>query len=332
MWFEQLTGFAEEDADQVCANLQLDGEYITTLNGRRMRHGRLTTPSLEELRGEAAPMIPADDRQSLSVVEVVANVQDLLIDGTNTNAVFMVASQFNLLEMPYPEVSPEDGISSYEHDLTQGPACAIACGAGTIYRNYYAMGGSAQTKMAQLDMLAELGVSLGNETGSLWSMCNGYALPTGAAALDAIAKTLRGASYAEHERLRGLLRVGIHSDTQVTLPGAGHLVTQLFCSALPVSYAPYNVKPWELFARLVLEAAYEATLCAAIINRERTGCNKVFLTILGGGAFGNKIEWIIDSMRIVLNKFKSARLDVFIVSFSKPDPHVRKLAAEFCFR
>ena len=39
-------------------------------------------------------------------------------------------------EMVSPSVSPEDGIDRYEGDHTQGPACAIACGAGTIYRNY----------------------------------------------------------------------------------------------------------------------------------------------------------------------------------------------------
>ncbi len=49
---------------------------------------------------------------------------------------FQVASQFNLLEMISPNVTPDDGIGIYENDPTQGPACAIACGAGTIYRNY----------------------------------------------------------------------------------------------------------------------------------------------------------------------------------------------------
>jgi len=29
------------------------------------------------------------------------------------------------------------GVTRYQHDHTQGPACAIACGAATIYRNYF---------------------------------------------------------------------------------------------------------------------------------------------------------------------------------------------------
>ena len=40
------------------------------------------------------------------------------------------------MEIISPSVTPEAGIDGYETDRPQGPACAIACGAGTIYRNY----------------------------------------------------------------------------------------------------------------------------------------------------------------------------------------------------
>jgi hypothetical protein len=42
------------------------------------------------------------------------------------------------------------------------------------------------------------------------------------------------------------------------------------------------------FAVLVLEGACEATLWAAAVNAHRAGSNVVFLTLLGGGAFGNE--------------------------------------------
>ena len=47
----------------------------------------------------------------------------------NAGALFQVASQLNLLEMTGPEVTPEDGVTIYQDDRTQGPACAIAAGA-----------------------------------------------------------------------------------------------------------------------------------------------------------------------------------------------------------
>lgn len=56
----------------------------------------------------------------------------------------------------------------------------------------------------------------------------------------------------------------------------GHRVTQVFCSALPVSYGVRSPH-WEPLARLVLEACYEATLLAAA---ERPGA-PVLLTRVG---------------------------------------------------
>ena len=64
----------------------------------------------------------------------------------------------------------------------------------------------------------------------------------------------------------GRLRIGVQWDTEVTLDDAGHTVTQAFCSALPIAYADHHADRWEPFARLVLDAAYEATLAAAALN------------------------------------------------------------------
>lgn len=46
-------------------------------------------------------------------------------------SVSMVASQFNCLEFVNPNVVPEDGVTNYIYDHTQGPSCAMSCGAGT---------------------------------------------------------------------------------------------------------------------------------------------------------------------------------------------------------
>ena len=100
----------------------------------------------------------------------------------HAGALIQVASQFNALEMTGPEVTPEHGVTRYMHDRTQGPACAIAAGAATIYRNYFApvAGGVGQTAKRQLDGLAVLGQSLSEALGKpvddLWRMRNGYAL------------------------------------------------------------------------------------------------------------------------------------------------------------
>ena len=101
---------------------------------------------------------------------------------------------------------------------------------------------------------------------------------------------------AGRDELRSRLRIGVQYDTQVTLDGRTHRVTQAFCSALPVAYTRHPPVLWTPFAPLVLEAAYEATVCAAIDNAARTGNRRLFLTQLGGGAFGNETEWILGAI------------------------------------
>jgi hypothetical protein len=70
---------------------------------------------------------------------------------------------------------------------------------------------------------------------------------------------------------------------QVTLQDRTYEVYQVYCPALPVAYASHPPELWESFVRLVLEAAHEATLCAAVLNRCRSGNNALFLTRMGGG-------------------------------------------------
>ncbi len=326
-WFTRLTGVVESSADAVRAAIAVDGPWLVSrANGRRFRHGTLALPSLAALRATAAPA-PAG---RLRVREVVADVGTLHADPANAGAFFQVASQCNLLEMVGPQVSPEHGIGGYEHDRTQGPACAIAAGAGTIYRNYFVPVGDGigQTSTRQLDCLADLGTALGNDGHSRWRMQNGYVLPV-AGGLDAVAAQLRAADERERDSLRGLLRIGVHRDTEVTLHDAGHTVSQAFCSALPVAYARLQAAAWAEFARLVLEAAYEATLRAAADHAARTGGRTCYLTLLGGGAFGNPIDWITDAAARALELHRTADLDVVFVSFGVSRPEVRQLVSRF---
>lgn len=328
-WFQSLTGFSETTAGEVLKNLTVAGEMMTSrVNGRVMACGRLETPSLAELRQRVRQITAPGG--SISVREVVANVQELHTNPANAGALFQVASQFNLLEMASPSATPELGVGIYEYDHTQGPACAVACGAGTIYRNYFVpvKGQTGQSADNQIDCLADLGEALGNTDNRLWKMQNGYALASHSGLVE-ISKHLEDADEAELDELRSLLRIGLQWESEVTLRNAGHKVSQAYCSALPVAYSHQPAHLWEAFARLVLEAAYEATLCAAILNWQSTGNKRVYLTLLGGGAFGNDSGWILDALRRVLKRYQNWDLDVAIVSFGASKRYVRQLAGEF---
>jgi hypothetical protein len=129
--------------------------------------------------------------------------------------------------------------------------------------------------------------------------------------------------------LRDRLRVGLHRDVEVTAGDAGHRVSQVFCSALPVAYTSVPMTDWAPFATLVLEGAYEATLWAAVLNQAATGSPVVYLTHLGGGAFGNDRAWIDAALRGALSIISHLPLDIRIVSYSEPGDDVRRLAEEF---
>jgi hypothetical protein len=156
-----------------------------------------------------------------------------------------------------------------------------------------------------------------------------YALCT-ESGLASIARTLDAMSVAERDSLRDRVRVGLHSDVEVTGGIApGLLVSQVFCSALPVAYTRIPSNRWQPFATLVLEAAYEATVWAAVLNTHRTTSNVVYLTRVGGGAFGNETAWIDGSTRRALKIVAGTGLDVRLVSYGQPDRELVRLVGDF---
>jgi hypothetical protein len=332
-WFERITGFAETDYPRTQALLSVhDGALVSAHSATRWAVGTLETPTLAELRQRAAGLLSGHGRSRVSALAGDARALHALPE--NADALFQVASQFNLLEMTDPDVTPEDGVTRYIGDRTQGPACAIAAGAATIYRNYLAPvpglpGQRGQRADAQIDCIADLGQALGNHDGRLWRTCNGYVLPA-AAALAEIDRRLSTADPAGLDDLRGRLRIGLQWRADVTdLPQPGHRVSQALCSALPVAYAGHPNRAWAHFAALVLEATYEATLLAAAINRAEHGCSTVFLTRVGGGAFGNDTAWIDAAMRRALGMVVDAGLDVRLVAYRFVPDDLQRLADAF---
>ncbi len=315
MWFEQLTGFKEESPEYVRSNLRIEGnDFVSLGNSQRFSFGKLETLTLEELKKRCGKI--TDFNSKIQVEEIVADVQEFHSQKENSNALFQAASQFNLLEMVNPKITPEQGIDRYEFDYTQGPACAIACGAGTIYRNYFVEvnGQIGQSANNQIDCLGLIGEELKNEELNLWEMKNGYALINQNGLL-MINKKIAEFTEIERESLKEKLKTGIQWNTEVTISKTKHKVSQIYCSALPVAYSQIESFYWEYFARLILEATYESTLYTGLLNMEYNNSPKVFLTLVGGGAFGNEEYWILESMQKAIRKFKNVPLDIKIVSY-----------------
>ena len=70
---------------------------------------------------------------------------------------------------------------------------------------------------------------------------------------------------------------------------------------------------WQAFARLVLEATYEAVLQAAASR----GTPIVLLTQVGGGVFGNDHRWIRDAIARALDSVANRAVDIRIVHIGR---------------
>jgi hypothetical protein len=325
VWFETLTGFEETDGAGVIARIREDGPFLESIaNGRRMRRGDFSVVTLTELRHRRDDGTPITHVGETTISEVIADVRELHADPSAAGATFQVASQFNMLEMISPDVTPEAGVDLYELDATQGPACAIACGAGTIHRNYFVPFDAGdqlvrgQTADRQLDGFADLAAALELAV----TMRNGYAFLT-SDQLELAGEKLNGLSEPQRDELAGRLGVGVQADSEVTWRDAGHNVTQVFCSALPIAYAGGRLRQWEPLARLVLDAAYEATFAVAVRSAARTGNRTLYLTLLGAGAFGNPVAWVVEALQRSLRLHRAAGLDVRVVSYRRPQQALR---------
>jgi len=308
-WFEDLFGFPEGSYAETQARFRLEGETLVALapgGERRFGAGAFATPTLASLRRRMPA--PAGGRPDVHH-EIVGDALETHALPTSEGALFQVASQLNCLEFADPRAVPEDGITRYAFDPTQGPACALAAPAATVVRNYLVpVGGQlGQTRHRQIDNLAGVKAALG-DVGTAVEVRNGYTFST-PRGLRAVGEAL---AFADRDALLGELRVGVQTNVEVTFAHrfqraiSPHRVDQVFCSALSCRYTSESLALWRPLATLVLDGAYEATLRQAAIGGNR----RVWLTFLGGGAFGNAKPWIGAAIGRALRLMEGHALDV----------------------
>lgn len=344
LWFQRDFGFFEEEYHETQLKFKYDGNLLISSEkeDRSFIAGRFETPSLEELRSKATSM-KGKLKGKLVVTEIVDDVSRLHVQPENKFAIFQAASQFNCLEHTSENGKPSDGIACYARDHTQGPACAITCAPGTIVRNYFAFDAlhgkdnkltPGQTMKNQVRNLSGVETVLQNTKNEFFRVQSGYTMASNESLGRLQSFLLKG---SVKDAVMEKLRIGLQWDTEVInskfgdkkYEGSQQLVTQAYCSAVSVSYSGCNADKWEPFARLILSAAYEATLYAAVLNAQKhpdePGAKRVFLTCLGGGVFGNPVRWITDAMDRAFEKFKDCDLNVFVVSYGRSDPDVLAL-------
>ena len=336
-WFETIFGFVETDKN-INKMFKLDTSnkerisLYSKSNNTTFEVGSFECISLNKLRKITQCYKSVTFRMPI-VNHIITN--DIFKDHyKNPGALFQVASQFNCLEMVNPNNIPEYGITIYKYDRTQGPSCAIACAAATLYRNYFAITSNNNIGQTENDQINNLDKVEKIFDSSYFWLKNGY-LFSDKKKIDELNLIID-----EHEdQIMSKLEFGLNLNTEVCFSDRfvktkdKVLVSQIFCSAISCSYSGIDNARWEKLARIILKSCYEATLLSAIYNRNNGGTNKVFLTFIGGGAFGNDIDWIIDAINYAIDSIRvyNSDLEINICHYRRINEDIQSKIKKFRF-
>ena len=277
------------------------------------------------------------------------DVANLQADPRNAGCTFQVASKFNGIEGIDESTFPDSKnfttncILTYTHihihsplkknyfnsdiyDLTQGPVASVSAGPSAIARVYgafYKPGTDprlwAQTTRRQHRMLGDV---------SCITVANGYAM------LDEMTSATLPANPYD---IVNKICVGVQKGAQVTFgkcitrsDGKTMLqcvpqdirINQVFCAALNMAQGEAGARTSnhpqaKVVERCVLRAAYEGSYLAAIT----AGSPRLFLTMIGGGAFGNLQSTILGEIIRAHKKYgmSSELREVVLVMYKVPE-------------
>jgi hypothetical protein len=280
------------------------GAATLTVGDRAWDAGTFEVFSIRTLRQRAAAKREGQAR--LWVLDGISPATDIgaLQAHADSDTTFQVASQFNCLEAAAPRVT---AVKNYLSDPTQGPRAAISAFPATLLRHYAAPGADGgrfvQTHDGrQIELLAQV-------CGGFARVENGY---------------LMAQNVSAPERLLSILEarfddicVGVHDGVEVVLgydwagavPGPpSPRITQVFTSTMAAAHYGQLSAIHEELCRHLLRAAYLGTLLAA----RACGRRRVVLTLIGGGAFGNPMPLIWDSILWAIDQLEAGDMDIIV--------------------
>lgn len=333
--FENVMGISEKSFQQLPLYKQSsylqNGYLVNQKTGTRYATGLFEQKSLEDLRAELAKK-PAGKGCTFHVIEGFdkpweswfrhkVDITALQADPKNKDAVFQVASNFNALE---GNGDPRMGIMPYLSPslYVQGEAAVLSAMPGTIYRMYYAPHVIQGKKYyGQLEKQVNFLQNFSSTNPPFIPVKNGY--------LGSI-QDIGMFDIASHEQIQeytGRVVLGFHEGIQVT-GGLGpqkselpiykavkitddtQRVNQVFAAAM-MNPSSANLGEQKL-ARILLNAAYERILKYSEAKNKK----KVFLTLIGGGVFNNKLTWIADAIeKAVRGCLNQGNLDIYLVVY-----------------
>ena len=283
-----------------------------------MNAGIFETPTLAQLRRRCESSEASEGPIRFFVLQGRHKLTDIAFQEqyADGKTLFQLASQFNGLESPGPYIVP---VSAYFTDHTQGPIGALQTYPGALLRHYAAPGVKGrfiQSERYSLNFLAQV-----------WSLDmaevqHGYLLaehiPDPHAALKELKKHFEN------------FQLGLHRELEAPLSASQQPIAQALCSTLAAPYSKSNTQApiWNQLMEKLLEAAYTATILAAIShNYER-----LVLTAIGGGVFGNPhpVIWsaLLRSIKNAQSYHKALDIWLNLWDFDVPQSQLEQATKE----
>ena len=251
------------------------------------------------------------------------DVSTLQCSPDNKGCMFQAASNFNGVECISEGATPDQPnfASDYVYDRTQGPAASISAGPAALARVHAAFYDSkaspekwGQTAKHQVEMLGDVAAHFTVKNGYVCNKSETLKADTSKEELQALEDKVKVLVHANVDAVYG--RYSSSAD-RIDPPVN---ICQVFCAAMNLqqgmsgfrngSFADAATK-----ARLLLRAAYRGTYYAAEMYR----CPKIYLTLIGGGVFGNNqqdIEQAILDTHTEFCSFNKFVREVHVIYFS----------------
>lgn len=295
-----------------------------------IRCGNFAQFTLDDLIKRTNALKPAQEKGRFNVVEGVrttfnssfrarVDVAALQADTANRDAVFQVASNFNALEtVDADQLLDEQLLGDYIYDLTQGSAASLSALGGLLYRRYFLFYPQSpwapsweQTAEKQVNFLSALADVVPVTRAGYVQFTTVSSLPT--------LEQYKAITIGFHENIQVTTGMQVGPDEQVLVGNQEQLINQVFTAAVDLkntnrllSTNP-NVKAW---ARTLLRAGYEGTLRATAMKCKK----KLFLTLVGGGVFGNQLSWIGDALLSLKQVISDSGITVNLIWYSSKGP------------
>ena len=312
MPFPNLARMKSEQVPATASVHAPGGEVAYTLNAKHgfyIRDKRLVYTDctgeeapiqLEFVRLDDYPLLVSPSKALSPHVHVIKNdIAELIQSSTG---LFVIASQFNSVEYRNSQ-TPVRHVQEYMRDRTAGPSAQMAADPGLA---------QCLLDMAWNGKLNS--IPFVDDFQGIFELRNGYLF-----AYPPDDPEVQQSVIERFEQELSKTRVTVSSNVPACGYANGrmhsgdhpHRVHLAYCSAMPYNYRemsygsngsqPMNTGAFcERVCKLILRAQYASAFRYAIDNN----VDQIYLTLLGGGVFNNKLEWIVDAIRDVIENAK----------------------------